>query len=122
MLIPDSGLRGPGRLVWVDAKYKAHLQILARHGWTGLEQPIRDAHRADLHQALAYTSLEAIERVDSMLVYPQLLPDERTRYAIATIAAGQRRVRLLLVGLPFGFHSPEHRETTLSDWRELLAG
>lgn len=32
MLIPDSGLRGPGRIVWVDAKYKAHLQLLTRRG------------------------------------------------------------------------------------------
>src|SRR5690606_11207505 len=36
LLIPDSGLRGPDRLVWVDAKYKAHLQLLARRGWSGL--------------------------------------------------------------------------------------
>jgi len=121
MLIPDTGLRGTGRLVWIDAKYKAHLQLLSRHGWAGLEEPIRDAHRADLHQALAYTSLESVAHVDSMLVYPQLSPGERNRHALATIAAGRRRVRLLLVGLPFGFHSPEHRESTLSDWRELLA-
>src|SRR5690606_16700916 len=121
MLIPDSGLRGPDRLVWVDAKYKAHLQLLAHRGWSGLEEGTRDAHRADLHQALAYAALDEVERVDSLLVYPDLSPDDRGRPAIATVASGRRRVRLLLVGLPFGFQSPDHREKTLTEWRDLLA-
>ena len=121
MLIPDSGLRGPGRLVWVDAKYKAHLQLLAHRGWSGLEEATRDAHRADLHQALAYAALDEVERVDSLLVYPELSPEDRGRPAIATVASGRRRVRLLLMGLPFGFHSPDQREKTLAEWRDLLA-
>lgn len=121
MLIPDSGLRGPGRLVWVDAKYKAHLQLLTRRGWSGLEEGTREAHRADLHQALAYASLDDVERVDSLLVYPNLSPEDRGRPAIATVASARRRVRLLLVGLPFGFHSPDHREKALAEWRNLLA-
>jgi hypothetical protein len=121
MLIPDSGLRGPDRLIWVDAKYKAHMQLLAHRGWSGLQEGTRDAHRADLHQALAYAALDEVERVDSLLVYPDLSPEERGRPGIATVAAGRRRVRLLLVGLPFGFRSPSHREKTLAEWRELLA-
>ncbi len=60
-LIPDTGLRGLQRVVWVDAKYKAHLSLLARHGWHGLTDAVRDAHRADLHQALAYTALSRSE-------------------------------------------------------------
>jgi 5-methylcytosine-specific restriction endonuclease McrBC regulatory subunit McrC len=121
MLVPDSGLRGLGRLVWVDAKYKAHLQLLAHRGWSGLDEGTREAHRADLHQALAYAALDEVERVDSLLVYPDLSPADRGRPAIATVASGRRRVRLLLVGLPFGFHSPDHREKTLTEWRDLLA-
>lgn len=121
MLVPDSGLRGAERLVWVDAKYKAHLQLLAHRGWEGLQDETRDAHRADLHQALAYAALEDVERVDSVLVYPNLSAEDRLRPAIATVAAGRRRVRLVLVGLPFGFRSPEERESTLAEWREVLA-
>lgn len=119
-LVPDSGLRGPGRVVWVDAKYKAHLQWIRHKGWSGLGEATKQAHRADLHQALAYASLEDVERVDSVLAYPELGLSDRIRPAIATVAAGRRRVRLLLVALPFGFRSPEHRETTLAQWRELL--
>jgi 5-methylcytosine-specific restriction endonuclease McrBC regulatory subunit McrC len=108
-------------LIWVDAKYKAHLQLLAHRGWAGLEAQTQDAHRADLHQALAYAALDEVERVDSVLAYPELSSGERARPAIATVASGRRRVRLLLLGLPFGFSSPSHRESTLATWREALA-
>jgi 5-methylcytosine-specific restriction endonuclease McrBC regulatory subunit McrC len=120
-LVPDCGMRGGNRLVWVDAKYKAHLQQLAQRGWSGLEESVREAHRADLHQALAYASLEQVEHVDSLLVYPQLSTDMPHHPAIATVGMGQRRVRLLLVSLPFGFQSPDQREATLAQWREFLA-
>jgi hypothetical protein len=120
MLIPDSGMRGAGRLVWVDAKYKAHLQLLAHRGWSGLTEETLDAHRADLHQALAYAALDEAERVDSILVYPELSAEERGRPAVATVASGRRRVRLLLLGLPFGFQSPKQREIALADWRDLV--
>ena len=73
-----------------------------------------------MHQALAYAALDEVERVDSVLVYPDLSPDEHAQPAIATVATGRRRVRLLLLGLPFGFKSPEQRERALSAWRELL--
>jgi 5-methylcytosine-specific restriction endonuclease McrBC regulatory subunit McrC len=119
-LIPDTGLRGARRVVWVDAKYKAHLSLLARHGWRGLTEAVRAAHRADLHQALAYTALGNAEQCDTLLAYPLLGDDDRPLATVATLAAGRRRVRLLLAGLPFGFHSPAQRERALSDWKGML--
>jgi hypothetical protein len=121
MLMPDSGLRGEGRLIWVDAKYKAHLQLLGHRGWAGLEPQTQDAHRADLHQALAYAARVEVERVDSVLAYPELSAGERGRPAIATVASGRRRVRLLLISLPFGFATPAQREATVAEWRAALA-
>ena len=121
-LVPDAGLHGNDRVVWVDAKYKAHLSLLARHGWSGLGEAVSDAHRADLHQALAYASLVDVDRVDTVLAYPHLATeDDRPHVAIASLASGRRRVRLMLAGIPFGFRTPEHRERTLSRWRGLLA-
>jgi hypothetical protein len=120
-LVPDAGMRAPDRVIWIDAKYKAHLQLLTRKGWTGLGEAVRDAHRADLHQALAYASLDDVERVDSVLAYPELASSDHAKPAVATVAAGRRRVRLLLMGLPFGFHSAIHRDRTLAHWREMLA-
>ena len=48
-LAPDVELRGAERVVWIDAKYKPHLQLLAHSGWTGVSEEIRREHRADLH-------------------------------------------------------------------------
>jgi hypothetical protein len=121
-LAPDVGLMGDQRVVWLDAKYKAHLSLLARHGWGGVSEAIRDAHRADLHQALAYAALTDVDRVDTVLLYPHLgQSDAPPPATVATVASGQRRVRLVLGALPFGFATPTKATAALEGWRELLA-
>jgi hypothetical protein len=88
----------------------------------GLGEAVRDAHRADLHQALAYASLANVERVDTILAYPHIAEDAAAPpVALATVASGRRRVRLILAGLPFGFRSPGLREQVLEAWRGWLA-
>jgi hypothetical protein len=120
-LAPDVGLRGEDRTIWLDAKYKAHLTLLRRHGWTALSETVRGEHRADLHQALAYAALADVDRVDTVLVYPSLGSDHPDPLAIATVASGRRRVRLVLAALPFGFATPSQREAAVATWRALLA-
>lgn len=121
-LAPDVGLFGAERTVWLDAKYKAHLTLLSRHGWAGLGERVREAHRADLHQALAYAALADVDRIDTLLVYPSLrAADLPAPHAVATVASGNRRVRLVLAALPFGFPTPAQKEATLNRWRDLLA-
>jgi 5-methylcytosine-specific restriction endonuclease McrBC regulatory subunit McrC len=121
-LAPDVGLVGNERVVWIDAKYKAHLSLLARHGWRGVTDAIRDAHRADLHQALAYAAIADVDRVDTVLLYPHLgTSDASPPTAIATVASGRRRVRLVLGGLPFGFGTPARCEAAIRSWRTMLA-
>jgi hypothetical protein len=120
-LVPDIELRSGDRVIWIDAKYKAHLNSLVRKGWRGLSDEMQQAHRADLHQALAYASLADAPRVDSLLVYPQLGGTEHAPATVATVTSGRRRVRLILMAVPFGYRSPEHREGCLRAVRELLA-
>jgi hypothetical protein len=121
-LAPDVGLMGGDRAVWLDAKYKAHLTLLARHGWSGVSEPVRDAHRADLHQALAYAALADVDRVDTVLVYPHLGDtDAPPPSAVAVVASGRRRVRLVVAGLPFGFRTPDRTTAAVKRWRDLLA-
>jgi hypothetical protein len=121
-LAPDVGLIGDQRVVWLDAKYKAHLSLLARHGWQGVSALVRDAHRADLHQALAYAALADVDRVDTVLLYPHLgQSDAPPPAAVATVASGRRRVRVVLGGLPFGFRTPARSAAALKSWRDLLA-
>ena len=106
----------------VDAKYKAHLQLLGQRGWSGLSEVVRDAHRADLHQALAYAALESVERVDTVLAYPQLASSHGPpREAVASIGVGRTRVCLHLLGLPFGFRGPSQAESERIRWKTVLA-
>jgi hypothetical protein len=73
-----------------------------------LEQETREAHRADLHQILAYASLHEADDVTATLVYPlrsstfSVLQEQHRDCATAELFHGGRHVRLELRGLPFG--------------------
>ena len=120
-LAPDVELRSPTRTVWIDAKYKAHMELLKRKGWEGLADDVRDAHRADLHQALAYASLADTPLVDTILAYPQVVEERKPVATIASVTSGRRRVRLILASLPFGFRTIEQQTASLAVFREALA-
>jgi len=107
-LAPDIVIRRHRSLQIVDAKYKAHLVEITELDWRRLESDLRDAHRADLHQILAYASLYEAEEITATLVYPlqhatyaSLREQQRDR-SYAELAHGGRSVRLELRGLPFG--------------------
>lgn len=120
-LVPDVELRGADRVVWLDAKYKRHLEMLARSGWQGLSDDRQAEHRADIHQALAYASLSDAPRVDTLLVYPTEGRRVDSPATVATVTSGRRRVRLILASVPFGFRTPEHKERCLRSFRDVLA-
>jgi hypothetical protein len=119
-LAPDIGLRWADRTVWIDAKYKAHFLELQRVGWSGVADKIRESHRADLHQALAYGLLADTPLVETVLAYPLNDPAADPEIASAVLPAGNRIVRMMLVGLPFGFRSPAQRERALQVWEGAL--
>ena len=107
-LIPDMVIRRGRSIQIVDAKYKAHLAEVNDSGWKQFEGETRDAHRADLHQVLAYASLYEAEEITATLVYPLRFAtyaslSERGRdRSFADLLHGGRRVRLEMRGLPFG--------------------
>jgi 5-methylcytosine-specific restriction endonuclease McrBC regulatory subunit McrC len=119
-LVPDVELRGASRVIWIDAKYKAHLDLLARRGWAGLSEDVQNSHRADLHQALAYASLADAPQVDSLLLYPHRATHLPSSATVATVTSGRRRVRLVLAAVPFGYRNPEQKEQCLRSFRDLL--
>ncbi|MFC2009052.1 hypothetical protein ACFLUT_03260 [Chloroflexota bacterium] len=107
-LVPDLVVRRGRSVQIVDAKYKAHLAELDEVGWRRFEDEIRDSHRADIHQVLAYASLYEAEDVTATLVYPLrrgtylALRDRRRDRSYAELLHGGRRICLELRGLPFG--------------------
>lgn len=73
-LVPDLILEMEDVAVIVDAKYKRHWEELQEHGWRGQDNDLREQHRADLLQILAYANLVASKQVICCLVYPCSTP------------------------------------------------
>jgi len=69
-LIPDLILEMEEVAVIVDAKYKRHWEELQERGWRGQDEDLREQHRADLLQILAYANLVSTKQVVCCLVYP----------------------------------------------------
>ena len=109
-LAPDVVVRVGRHVVIFDAKYKAHLAGLDAEGWRAFSEEERAAHRADVHQALAYAAPFEAEAVTTVLAYPLRAgtwarlaeaPDRhggRGRRRRAEGAAGARRVAVRVGG------------------------
>ena len=107
-LVPDVWLEWESLTLIVDAKYKRHWEELNQHSWRGVEQDLRERHRNDLFQVLAYANLARTPRVVACLVYPcspqnwQSLADRGRLIHKAQIAVGSRSVHLWLTAVPMG--------------------
>jgi hypothetical protein len=105
-LVPDFWLEYEGVTVIVDAKYKRHWEELQLHSWARAEEELREQHRHDLLQVLAYGSLATTDQVVACLAYPCSAENwvslrERGRlHHQAEIAVGSRTVRLWLTAVP----------------------
>jgi 5-methylcytosine-specific restriction endonuclease McrBC regulatory subunit McrC len=107
-LVPDLVIQHGHEIHVVDAKYKAHFADLDEHGWREFQDNERSAHRADVHQVLAYAGLFDAEHVTATLAYPLrretyfALAERGHDRSIASVFHGNREVKLELRGLPFG--------------------
>ena len=107
-LTPDLVLRRHDELRVFDAKYKAHFAELDEAGWLRMADDVRDSHRADMHQVLAYAALLDAPRITTTLVYPlrpstfAALHARGRDVARCDLMHGGRRLSLELQGLPFG--------------------
>jgi len=114
-LVPDIVVFTGNGVHVVDAKYKAHLAELDEQGWQRFTEDAREAHRADVHQVLAYAGLYAADEVSATLVYPlrqgtfEALARRGRDRSVAHLLHGARRVRLELRGVAFG--RPARAET-----------
>jgi len=105
-LLPDLVIEQQERTLFVDAKYKDHWEALERHRWLELEEQIRERHRDDLLQVLAYSTLSESKAITACLAYPcsldtwTSLKERRIGSHKAAIYAGRRKIDLLMVAVP----------------------
>lgn len=89
-----------------DAKYKGHWEEFNYDKWSNLDDELRERHRADLLQVLAYSTLFDSKRVTSCLMYPckkqtwESLKKRGLIYHRASLNAGKRNVNLVLTAIP----------------------
>lgn len=107
-LIPDLVLERGDSTVIIDAKYKEHWEELQARRWANVEEEIRERHRADLLQVLAYANLATTPRIVVCLAYPcsrstwVSLKERGRLFHRAALRAGVRTIELLLTAFPMG--------------------
>ena len=106
-LLPDIVVTRRSAVWIVDAKYKSHFADIDEDGWRKMADEVRERHRADIHQVLAYSSLYDATEVTASLAYPirhstwEGLHQRGLDRTTANFYVGTRHVRLQLWALPF---------------------
>ena len=69
-LIPDIWLERDSTTIVVDAKYKRHWEEMQYQSWQSADEILKESHRNDLFQVMAYANLARTPRVIACLAYP----------------------------------------------------
>ena len=105
-LLPDLVLERENETLIIDAKFKGHWEELQRGRWGELDDTLREHHRADLLQVLAYSTVATSQTISSCLVYPctlatwEFLKREGRIVHRGSLRAGSRSIGLLLTAVP----------------------
>jgi len=127
-LEPDLVLELEGLTVIVDAKYKRHWEELQATGWRGQETAVREEHRQDLMQVLAYGNLAKNARVLCCLVYPcsvatwESLKQRGRLFHQAELPNRGRRVQVWLTALPISAAIDRFAQPLTEQIRETQIG
>lgn len=105
-LVPDVVLEREDLTLIVDAKYKQHWEEMQDTRWRNLDESIRERHREDVLQVLAYSTTARTPRVVVCLAYPCRedtwisLRERNQLFHRANVPAENRRIELLLTAFP----------------------
>ncbi len=105
-LLPDVIIERDNDVIILDAKYKRHWEELSFNSWVNVEKEIKEKHREDLLQILAYSTLSDKKNITSCLIYPckestweSMLSRDRIFHK-ASVYAGNRKINLVLAAIP----------------------
>jgi hypothetical protein len=105
-LLPDIVVERENEIIIFDAKYKGHWEEMQDVRWSKIEEVVRERHRNDLLQVLAYSTAYDTKKIVSCLVYPcrkdtwLSLKNRNRLFHRASIYAGTREINLLMTALP----------------------
>jgi hypothetical protein len=125
-LMPDIWLEWDGCTLIVDAKYKRHWEELQQHSWANVEEQMREQHRNDLLQVLAYANLARTPKVIACLAYPcspQSWNSLRERGRLihrAELTVGSRSIQLWLTAFPMAVTVERIAGPFVDELRRLL--
>ena len=124
-LVPDLVVE-QGQRVWIiDSKYKSHFEELDDRRWAEMGEELQSEHRHDVHQALAYAATRDAAEITTVLAYPmqlapwQRLADRNRTVTAATIAAGSRKLRVALAGVPIQIPEIGFAQSLVEAWEVL---
>jgi 5-methylcytosine-specific restriction endonuclease McrBC regulatory subunit McrC len=105
-LLPDVIIERDNDIIILDAKYKRHWEELSFNSWSDIENEVKEKHREDLLQILAYSTATDKKNITSCLIYPckestweSMLLRGRTIHK-ASLYAGNRKINILLTAIP----------------------
>jgi hypothetical protein len=125
-LMPDLWLEWNSTTLIVDAKYKRHWEELHEHSWSELEDQLREQHRNDLFQILAYANLARTQQVITCLSYPcsfdnwKYLKEKGKLVYKAEIAVGSRVLYLWLTAFPMASGIEEIAEPITAELKKVV--
>lgn len=105
-LVPDLWLEWGSTTLIVDAKYKRHWEEMQLQPWARTEEQLREEHRNDLLQVLAYANLAKTRKVITCLSYPcsheswASLKERGRLFHRAELPVGSRSLELWLTAIP----------------------
>lgn len=105
-LLPDVVVEREDDVIILDAKYKEHWEELNFNSWSNIEEEIREKHREDILQILAYSSTSDKKSITSCIIYPckeltwNSMVSRNRLFHKASINAGDRKITLILTAVP----------------------
>jgi len=109
-LEPDALIETENISIAIDAKYKAH--YYSRNQTSAI---LKETHRADLHQILAYCSFSSAKNKAGILFYPA---DQYSSQSFSyTNGYNGTRNEVIIVGLPF---EPDIKQGTMQSLWKLM--
>lgn len=112
-LLPDVIIERENEIIILDAKYKQHWEELTFNTWSKVEDVIKEQHREDLLQILAYSTLSDKKNITSCLIYPckdstwNSMISRNRIFHKASLYAGSRKINIILAAVPMNTEQTE---------------